>query len=72
MADTEIKEYTGMKEGDGQGHITFDAYRMLKKLEGNWSDDQEELYKKIVNSEEVNPSEIVEFFHHINCSILVI
>jgi len=62
MADTEIKEYTGMKEGDGQGHITFDAYRMLKKLEGNWSDQQEELYRKIVNGEAINPSEIVEFF----------
>lgn len=62
MADTEVKEYTGMKEGDGQGHITMDAYRMLKKLEGNWSDPQEELYRKIVNEEEINPSEIVEFF----------
>ena len=62
MADTEVKEYTGMKEGDGQGHITMDAYRMLKKLEGNWSDAQEELYRKIVNEEEINPSEIVEFF----------
>jgi len=62
MADTEVKEYTGMKEGDGQGHITFDAYRMLKKLEGNWSDAQEELYRKIVNGETVNPSDVVEFF----------
>jgi hypothetical protein len=62
MADTEIKEYTGMKEGDGQGHIAFDTYRMLKKLEGNWSDDQEELYRKIVNEEEVNARDIVEFF----------
>ena len=62
MADIEVKEYTGMKEGDGQGHITLDAYRMLKKLEGNWSDPQEELYRKIVNEEKINPIDIVEFF----------
>ena len=51
-----------IKEGDGQGYITFDAYRNLKKLQKKWSDDQENLYRKINKGEFVPYSEIREVF----------
>jgi hypothetical protein len=62
LAETEAKEYLGMKEGDGQGHITLESYRMLKNLEGNWTDEQEELYKRIVNEEQLSVEDIIEYF----------
>jgi len=52
----------GMNEGDAQGWLTFDSYKKLALLEGNWSPKQNELYLKIVNEEEVDPEEIAEFF----------
>lgn len=61
-AKTALEEYLGMKEGDGQGHITFEAYRMLKNLEGNWTDQQELLYTKIVNKEKISVEDVIEFF----------
>lgn len=51
-----------IKEGDGQGYITFDAYRNLKKLQKKWSDQQENLYRKINRGEDVPYSEILELF----------
>jgi len=62
LADTEIDAYTKMQEADGQGHITFESYRMLKYAEGNWSDAQEDLYRKIANGTKVSVSDILEFF----------
>jgi hypothetical protein len=62
LADTALGEYFGMKEGDGQGHITLESYRMLKNLEGNWSDLQEKLYLDIVNGKELSISDVVEYF----------
>ena len=58
----EVAKYKGMEEGDGQGWITFDAYRSLKMASGQWSDVQEELFKKIINNEPVKASDIVEMF----------
>ncbi len=62
--EKEVEKYTKkeIKEGDGQGYITFDAYRMLKTLQDKWSDQQEALYQKIVNGQTVSASEIVEMF----------
>ena len=62
-----IKEEVGdylnkMKEGDAQGWITFDMYRILAYLEGNWSDEQEKLYKQIINEEEVSITDTLTFF----------
>lgn len=62
LADIVLDEYNKMKIGDGQGWVGFEAYRMLKKLEDNWSPAQEELYKKVVNGEQLLPSEITEYF----------
>ena len=58
----EISKYRNMEEGDGQGYISFDAYRNLKWLENAWSNDQEILFQKIKNGEEVKASDIAEFF----------
>jgi hypothetical protein len=62
MAKIAIEEYFNMKEADGQGHITFESYRMLKKLESNWSDAQEVLYRKIAMGQKVDVTDVVEFF----------
>jgi hypothetical protein len=51
-----------MKIADGQGHVTFETYRMLKKLEGNWSDPQEILYRKVSNGENITVDDVVEYF----------
>lgn len=58
----EVAKYLGMEEGDGQGWITFDSYRMFKWLENDWSNDQEVLFQKILNGLEVPTSEITELF----------
>lgn len=62
LADTVLGEYNGMKIADGQGWISFESYRMLKNLEGSWSTEQENLYKRIVNKETISAAEIKEFF----------
>lgn len=54
--------YENMTEGDGQGWVTLDSYRILLKLEGIWSDAQENLYNKIVNGEKIKPSDVVQTF----------
>lgn len=58
----EIDKYKGIKEADGQGYITFDAYRLFKKLQNKWSDPQENLYQKVVKGEDIKASEIIEMF----------
>ena len=62
MAKIALKEYKGMKHADGQGYITFESYKLFKTLEGNWTDEQEILYNKIVNGDKINFDEIVEYF----------
>jgi len=57
-----LKPYKKMNEGDAQGWITFDSYRILSILEGAWSEKQNELYNKIIRNEQVDPAEITEFF----------
>jgi len=62
LAENEAKSYIDMEEGDGQGYITFDAYKYLKELENDWSDDQNDLYKKIVKGETVSVEDMVKLF----------
>jgi hypothetical protein len=57
-----LKPYEKMTEGDGQGWITFDSYRILSILEGAWSEKQNDLYNRIIAGEQVDPAEITEFF----------
>ena len=58
----EIDKYKDIEEADGQGFITFDAYRTLRYLENAWSNEQEILFQRILRGEEVNASDITEMF----------
>ncbi len=62
LAETALGEYFGMKEGDGQGVVTFETYRILKNLEGSWTDQQELLYKKVANGETITAEDVIEYF----------
>ena len=62
LADKVLKDYKKMQIADGQGYITFESYRLLKTLEGNWLPAQEALYRKIANREIVTADEISNFF----------
>lgn len=57
-----IHAYSEMNEGDAQGWISFDSYRIMLSLEGKWSDVQEKLYNKIIAGEQVKASDIAQFF----------
>ena len=57
-----LKEYTKMNEGDGQGWLTFDFYRVLSILQGEWTDAQEDLYNDIVNGVHVDKIEVLNHF----------
>jgi len=57
-----VHAYTDMNEGDAQGWITFDFYRAASILEGAWTPAQEKLYKKIINEEPVDYTEVLNFF----------
>jgi len=66
-ADKAASEYfstdkPAMKIADGQGIIGFEWYRILKKAEGNWSDQQELLYRKVSMGENITAEDVVEFF----------
>jgi hypothetical protein len=58
----ELSKYKEMEEADGQGFITIDSYRNLKYLENAWSNDQEILFQKIKNGEEVKTEDVTELF----------
>jgi hypothetical protein len=57
-----MKPYSKIKNGDGQGWLTFDMYRILKKSEHAWSNAQEDLYQKIIKNEDVSSIDVTEFF----------
>lgn len=63
-AKSVLKPYDegGMNEGDAQGWISFDSYRILKTTEGTWGPNQQKLYDAIVNGEPVNSSDVLTFF----------
>lgn len=61
-AEATLSAYKGMTEGDAQGWITFDAYRMMSILENSWSETQNELYHKIIDGEQVTAEDLKEFF----------
>jgi hypothetical protein len=51
-----------MKEGDGQGWISFDSYRILMKLYDKWSPEQEKMFQDIVAGKDISMDEINTFF----------
>lgn len=54
--------YKDMEESDGGGYISFDAYRMFKKASNKWSENQEDLYQKLIKGEKVDAEDVVDFF----------
>lgn len=62
VSSDSLKEYKKMKVCDGQGFITFDAYRALKFSQGKWSPEQEELFQKICKGEDISPADAMKFF----------
>jgi len=63
LGSKKASKYTGKEEStNAQGYITFDKYRELNYLKGTWSNDQDVLYNKILNSDTVNLEDILEFF----------
>ena len=62
LAEKVLKEYKKMKVADGQGYVTMEAYRNLKWLEGSWTDEQEELYKKVSKGENISIEDAIQFF----------
>lgn len=68
LSDVISKKYKGT-EADGQGKCTFDFYRIMNILTGQWSSDQERVYKKIVDyahydelaKDEINPVKRAEY-----------
>lgn len=57
-----LEPYNKMDEGDAQGWLSFDSYRILGKLEGKWSRAQEVLFQKIINDEPVTMKDTAEYF----------
>lgn len=61
-AKAKYKNYLDMKSADGQGWITFDAYRALELRLDNWSATKEDMYNRILNGENIDPDTINVFF----------
>jgi hypothetical protein len=57
-----MNPYAKIKDGDGQGWITFDSYRILKRVEGQWSNAQEDAYMKIVRGQVLGADELSDLF----------
>jgi alkylated DNA repair dioxygenase AlkB len=61
-AGGKMDPYANIKDGDGQGWITFDSYRILKRIEGQWSNAQEDAYMKIVRGQVLGADELSDLF----------
>ena len=57
----DLEKFKNIEEADGQGYITFDAYRVLKNAEGQWSVELEDLFQKISRGEEISSRELTKF-----------
>jgi hypothetical protein len=51
-----------MNEGDAQGWVSFDSYKIMKIAEGSWSQEQDDMYNRIVQGETIDPATITSFF----------
>ncbi len=54
--------FAKIKDADGQGFVSFDAYRILKKLESDWSPEQEAAYQDVIKGKQVSADEIKGLF----------
>lgn len=57
-----IGPYQKMTEGDGQGWVTMDFYRIMRRLEGKWSPKHEALYQKVISGQTIEPADAMTFF----------
>ena len=57
-----LEPYLNMEEGDGQGWLTFDAYKMLSELQGKWSPEQDKLYNDIIAGKTLTLQEVTKYF----------
>ena len=62
VAKDRLDAYLNIEEGDGQGFIPLEFYRLMQDLVGEWSSAQEALYNQIVNDEVINAEDITEMF----------
>jgi predicted GNAT family acetyltransferase len=63
MVERILKPYTAMEEGDGQGWMSFDTYRILSMLSNRWTKAQEMLFNKIIKDpESVSLEDVHEYF----------
>lgn len=59
----EMYLYANMEVANAQGYISFDAYRMMRALQGRWSwNIQEVYYQRIKRGEQVSQDELAEIF----------
>lgn len=56
-----LSAYEDMTEGDGQGWITLDEYRIFKQRQGNWFSEHERAYTKSARGEALSPEEMFYF-----------
>lgn len=54
--------YQNMNEGDAQGWIAIDSYRILLTLEGKWSEIQEQMYQDMLSGKAIPVDKVAEFF----------
>lgn len=61
-AESIMKPYLGMKEGDAQGWVTMDHYRIFLKSMGKWERYQEDVYQRMLNGEKMDKGKLLRFF----------
>lgn len=62
-AEKALEKYKKIdEEGNAQGWCTFDFYRILRSLEGKWTDKQERMYNDIINEVPVDPKTVIDTF----------
>lgn len=52
---------SGIKEGDAQGWITLDSYRIFKMIQGQWNRKMEDLYQRAAKGEEISAEDVLFF-----------
>lgn len=61
-AARKYRAYKNMKSADGQGWISFDAYRALEIRLDNWGPAKEAMYHAVLRGEETDPEKLDLFF----------
>ncbi len=62
LLGVDTADYNNMKEADGQGWLSFDAYRILNDSIGEWSDAQEKMYQKMLAGTKLTQDDMLATF----------